>query len=97
MGMNTKAITDIQRQSDILSDGHQMAIDQAVTATAAIIVMDERMEEIAQGASSVGLRILPRHARQQLSILQDQLRAQSLRALRVCDEVEQIKKNLQII
>jgi trans-aconitate methyltransferase len=97
MEMNTKAITNIQRQADILSDGHQEVVDQAVTATAAIAHLDERMEEIAQGGSSAGLRILPRHARQQLGILQDQLRAQGARAVRVCDEIEQVKKNLQII
>jgi len=92
--MNTKAITNIQRQASVLSDGHQEVVDQAVAATAAIIALDDRLEESRQGA---GISLHTCRAQTQMDKLQAQLRAQSLRALRVYDEVEQIKKNLKIV
>ena len=96
--MNLKAITNIQRQVDILSDGHQEVVDQAVLATAAIIAMDDCMKRSKDAGwpVTVGIRLYTHRIEQQLDKLQDQLRAQSLRALRVCDEIEQIKTNLKI-
>lgn len=95
--MNTKAITNIQRQLDILSDGHQEVVDQAVSATAAISAMDDLTEKTAQERRATRRNIFLRPACQQLNKLQEQLIAQARRALRVYDEVEQIKTNLRIV
>lgn len=91
--MNTKAITNIQRQAGVLSDGHQEVVDQAVATTAAIIALDARQRR----GSGAGVRIYAHQVSQHLDCLQEQLKAQAARALRVCDEVEQIKRNLIIV
>ena len=97
MGLNTKAITYIQRQMDILSDGHQEVVDQAVSATGAIVAMDDRVEKSKENGKWFPGKMCSSLVSDQLNTLKDQLRAQSLRALRVCDEVEQIKLNLKIV
>ena len=89
--MNTKAITNIQRQSDILSDGHQAVVDQAVVTTGAIIALDARQED--GGGVSMYTRLVHQH----LDALKEQLKAQAARTYRVCAEIDQVKKNLQIV
>jgi len=96
--MNLKAITNIQRQTDILSDGHQEVAHQAMLATSAIITLDNHIEKSKEAERPAsGLGVYTSRVQRHLNKLQDQLRAQSLRALRVCDEVEQIKNNLKVI
>ena len=92
--MNTKAVTNIQRQIDILSDGHQVVVDQAVVVTAAIIAMDDHLDKLGLGAL---ISVCTPRVQRQLDKLQNQLRGQAARALRVCDEVEQIKISMKIV
>jgi molecular chaperone GrpE (heat shock protein) len=97
MGLNLKAITNIQRQADILSDGHQDVVDQAVVATVAVTVIDDCMTRAKEARRPpVGLSTYARQACQQLDMLKEQLQAQAERAHRVYAEIEQIKKNLII-
>jgi hypothetical protein len=95
--MNLKAIVNIQRQIDTFSDGHQDTVDQAVLATNAIGSMDDCMEKSKESGKSTGLPFRTRRANDQLDALESQLMAQAARALRVRDEIEQIKKNLVIV
>ena len=97
MGLNTKAITGIQRQTDILSDGHQEVVDQAVSATEAIIALDDRMEKSKESGSGAGISMLTTQVHSRLETLQDQLQAQADRALRVRAEIERIKISMVII
>lgn len=92
MGMNTKAITNIQRQAVVLSDGHQAVVDQAVEATEAIIRLDERLA----GRPRVGVNMSARAVNTHLDGLKGLLRDQAARALRVCAEIEQIQSTLKV-
>ena len=94
--MNTKAITNIQRQADILSDGHQEVVDQAVKATEAVAAMDDRIQKSKGAENWARGKVCSNHVSTQLNGLKDQLRAQAARARRVCDEVEQIQQSLRI-
>ncbi len=98
MGMNLKAIMNVQRQMDILSDGHQDVVDQAVSATLAITTMDDQMEKAkGTGRPAIGLTAYNQRTQRQLEMLQEQLWAQATRALRIREEIEQIKKNLKAV
>lgn len=97
MGMNTKAITNIQRQTGVLSDGHQEVVDQAVAATATIARWDDQMETVKGAGRSVGVSVYTHQVQCQLDRLQEQLMAQASRAIRVHNEIEQVKKNLRVI
>ena len=94
--MNTKAITNIQRQADILSDGHQEVVDQAVSATEAIAAMDDRIQKSKEAGNWMGGKVCSSLVSTQLDELQEQLRAQAARALRACAEIEQIQASLKI-
>ena len=94
--MNTKAITNIQRQMDILSDGHQEVVDQAVSATGAIVAMDDRVEQSKESGNWSPGKMCSSRVSTQLNTLKDQLRAQAARALRACAEIEQIQLTLKI-
>ena len=95
--MNTKAITNIQRQTGVLSDGHQEVVDHAVEATAAIARMDDRIQKAKEIGSTIGVSVFADRAQKELETLQKQLKAQAARAWRVCDEIEQVKVNLKTI
>jgi hypothetical protein len=90
MGLNSKAVTNVKRQLDTLSDGHQDIVVQAVKATTAIIKLDERLE------SKCNTRMHGRLATQDLDELLNLLSAQATRALRVCSEIKQIKRTLRV-
>ena len=94
--MNTKAITNIQRQMDILSDGHREVVDQAVSATEAIAAMDNRVEKSKENGHWDPGKMCSSQVSDQLNTLKDQLRAQAARALRVYSEIEQIQAGLKI-
>jgi hypothetical protein len=96
MGLNLKAITNIQRQSDILSDGHQEVVDQAVKATEVIGAMDDRVEKSKESGKWSQGRMCSNLVNTQLKALEDLLMAQAARAVRVCEEIAQVKKNLRI-
>ena len=95
--MNTKSITNIQRQLDILSDGHQQVVDQAVETTAAIIALDARLDKSKESSLVVSVSMFTSRLQNQLDRLQEQLVAQSERASRVHDEIVQIRKALKIV
>ena len=95
--MNLKAITNIQRQTGVLSDGHQEVVDQAVAATAAIARLDNQMQKAEERGSTLGLGMHTARALTQLDMLQEQLKAQVARAWRVRDEIEQVKVNLKTV
>ena len=94
--MNTKAITNIQRQADVLSDSHQEIVDQAVLATAAIINIDDCIEKWKEHAATSGLSVHVSRAQRQLNVMEELLEAQATRALRVRSEIKQIKRNLKV-
>jgi len=88
--MNDKAVLNIQRQVDTLSDGHRAVVDQAVKATGMIVRMDDRLE------SKGGAGMLSRLSGKGLEELRYLLLAQAARALRVCAEVEEIQRTLKV-
>ncbi len=92
MGTNLKAITNIQRQTDVLSDGHQEIVDQAVSATLAIMVMDSLHQELKERGSDATFIA---QAQATLTKLKTQLEAQGARALRVRDEIDHIQNTLK--
>jgi hypothetical protein len=93
--MNDKAVTNVKRQIDTLSDGHQDVVDQAVVATGAIISLDERMKKAQEASRPLGAFPI-NHVKTQMDALCNQLEAQALRARRVRAEIKQIQRNLKI-
>lgn len=91
--MNIKVITDIQRQLDVLSDGHQNVVDQAVRATGAISNLDDRIEKY---GSNSGVGLYTRQVAEQLGLLDDQFAIQEARIKRVRAEIAESRKNLKI-
>jgi len=86
---NTRNRANLKAMVDLLSDAHQQIVDEAQRANSLLLTVDDKTKKDSNGTRA-------KWAGRAIERMEEEVKQQSLRCVRVLAELQQIRKNIRI-